>query len=169
MSQERKAKQREAARRSRQKVRQRGTQHHKKPNYRNFNDLRFWTEKEFEKWFHNNYALFGLKRLIDTKQLYPDVVAETYGGKKLFIELELCAPNFIAHDHDPALCDLIIAFLKPHGLSNISGVPVIAVFNAQGLRKGMANYDPKSLRLTDYFQRMVETFQRQLEAAIATD
>ena len=127
----------------------------RKPIYTNFNGLLFWKEEEFEKWFRNNFVLFGLRSLQKIDRLFPDVIAETYNGKLLRIELELCASNFIAHGHDPLMCDLIISFVKSSNTVAIRGVPVISIFNAKGLNKGLADYEPESLELTDYFQRIV--------------
>ena len=127
-----------------------------KANYVNFGDLRLWREKEFEKWFKNNYVLFGLKSLVKINRLFPDVIAEAYDGTKLNIELELCAPNFKAHNHNPALCDLIVSYVKPYRVEHIQGVPIISIFNSKGLVLGMADYDPDTLQLTEYFQNIVE-------------
>lgn len=133
-----------------------------KPIYTNFNELLFWNEKQFAKWFKNNYALFGFKTLRKINRMFPDVIAETYDGKILRIELELCAPNFVAHGHDPMVCDLIISFVKPFHRNDIRGVPIIAIFNGKGLTKGLADYNPESLKLTDYFQKIVATLNSYL-------
>ena len=131
-------------------------------NYTNFNALRFWSEEEFEEWFRKNYVIFGLRELKKINRSFPDVIAETYSGKILRIELELCANNFVAHNHDPKMCDLIISFVKTFGRDEIKGVPVIAIFNAKGMEKGCAEYNPKSLELTDYFNVLVRVFEKNL-------
>jgi hypothetical protein len=131
-------------------------------NHTNFNELLFWSEKSFEKWFKNNYVILGLKRLRKIDRMFPDVIAETYSGEILRIELELCAPNFKAHGHDPMGCDLIISFVKPFNKKDILGVPIISIFNAKGLIAGASDYDPESLVLTDYFQKMVNFLNSNL-------
>ncbi len=133
-----------------------------KPNYTNFNGLLFWKEEEFEKWFRNNFALFGLKTLHKIDRIFPDVTAETYDGKILRIELELSALNFKSHKHDPKMCDLVISFVKPFGREYICGIPIIAIFNAKELKKGLADYAPESLELTSYFQKLVVSFNNNL-------
>jgi hypothetical protein len=86
--------------------------------------------------------------------MFPDVIAETYEGKELRIELELVATSFREHQHDANTCDLIISFVKPFGRESIRGVPVISIFNGKGL-KGGGHFDSSTLELTDYFQNLV--------------
>ena len=151
------------------KSRRRFIQKAKKPNYANFGDLRLWSEEDFEHWFRNNYVLFGIKTLLKIDRFFPDVLAETYDGTEVRIELELNAQNFFAHQHDPSGCDLIISFVKPRRKQHIKGVPVISIFDAEiSGNRGENNYDPDSLHLTDYFQSIIDKCVRNLHAHLGT-
>ncbi len=128
----------------------------KKENYTNFGELLMFDEEQFVHWFKDNYVLFGIKKIIKLDRMFPDVIAETFDGKKLRIELELSPLNFIAHEHDANMCDLIICFVKPFKIEQIKGVPVISIFNGTCLKRGLTEYEYTSLELTDYFQNITQ-------------
>ena len=128
-----------------------------------FNDIRFYKEVDFEHWFKNNFNLFGIKRLIKIDVWYPDVIAELYNGNIIRIELELNASNFISHKHDPSKCELIISFVRREKETHIKGVPVISLFIGKfNSRGGNTDYDPSSLKLTDYFINLTKNFENQI-------
>lgn len=127
-----------------------------------FGNLRFWSEHQFEEWFKENYALFGISKIHKIDAFFPDVIAETMRGDVIRIELELCSPNFKAHGHDPSDCDLVISFVRPKSSDEVCGVPVVAVFTAGGLQAGLADYDPDSMVLTPYFQRIADAARDNL-------
>ena len=140
----------------------------KKANFVNFGELRLFNEHDFEEWFVNNYVLFGIKRLLKINRMFPDVVAETYDGKVLRIELEFSAVNFRLHGHDPSGCDLIISYISHYDKNNISGVPVISIFNAK-FSQATNDYNPETFQLTDYFQEMVESCKIMLNKFLHTN
>lgn len=73
---------------------------------------KFLNEREFSKWFENNYELLGFTKII-TKRVnkFPDFRMELK-GKEIEIELETLSSNFIRHKHNPDKCDLVICILK---------------------------------------------------------
>jgi len=131
-------------------------------NFTNFGNLYFRNESDFENWFEKNYVLFGIKGLLKIDRMFPDVIAETYDGMIIRIELEYSAINFVAHEHDPAGCDLIVSYVKPFNTKTILGVPVISIFNAKGLRRGMTTHDLASMELTNYFQSLQLSMNERL-------
>lgn len=132
-----------------------------------FNDIRFYKEADFEHWFKNNFNLFGIKRLVKIDIWYPDVIAELYNGNIIRIELELNASNFIDHNHDPSKCEMIISFVRREKDAYIKGVPVISIFTGKfNSRGGNTDYDPSSLKLTDYFINLTKNFENQINKFI---
>lgn len=124
----------------------------RKSNFTNFNNLEFYNEEDFHHWFELNYSLFGLKKLIKSDRFFPDVIAETFDGVQLRIELELVSNNFVNHGHNPDECDLIICFVSSRKSKTIKGVPVISVFYSDRIgHQGDNNYDNKTLELTEHF------------------
>ena len=104
-----------------------------------------------------------IKRLIKIDVWYPDVIAELYNGNIIRIELELNASNFISHKHDPSKCELIISFVRREKETHIKGVPVISLFIGKfNSRGGNTDYDPSSLKLTDYFINLTKKFENQI-------
>jgi len=138
----------------------------KQANFTNFGDLYFRNESDFEKWFEKNYVLFGIKRLLKINRMFPDVIAETFDGMIIRVELEYSALNFIAHEHDPSGCDLIISYVKPFHIENIVGVPVISLFNAKGLKRGATTHDLATMELTNYFNSLVRSINERLSSFI---
>ena len=135
--------------------------------YTLLNQLRFYKEHDFEEWFKNNYMIFGIKELIKINRWFPDVVARMNNNKILRIELELMAKNFVEHDHDPNLCDLIICFVKTSNQKTIKSVPVISIFDTtiEGSR-GNTSYSEKNLRISDFTKNLIEKFNTNINSFI---
>ena len=140
----------------------------KLPIFTLYNDLRFWSKAHFQQWFETNYALFGLARVMTIDRTFPNVIAETYEGDVLRIELELVANNFEKRSHEPNKCDLVISFVKAFDQKTVMAVPVLSIFNAKGLHRGHASYDPDSLVLTQMFSELVQVSSRWLMTALST-
>jgi len=128
----------------------------RKVNFTNFNNLRFWSEKGFAEWFKMNYVLYGISEILSMDRFFPDVLAKMFDGRTVRIELEHYSQNYISHNHPVYGCDLVISFVKPFKINSVKGIPIIAIFNAKGLKLGCTDYDPESLILTDHFQQIVE-------------
>lgn len=132
--------------------------------YTLLNDLRFYKEHDFEKWFENNYILFGIKEIIKINRWFPDVVARMYNGKIIRIELELMASNFINHGHDPNMCDLIICFVKRKTQEKIKGVPVISIFDTTFSHRGTnTSYSEENLKLSSFSKNLIDSFNEKIE------
>lgn len=135
--------------------------------YANFDGLRLYSEEEFEEWFKHNYIMFGIAKLIKIDRMFPDVIAQTFTGNILRIELEFSASNFKAHGHDPSGCDLIVSYVKGPRTTSVRGVPVIAVFQAPGLMTGSTNMDHDKSTLTPYFRNLTRFFERHFQYFLA--
>ena len=129
-----------------------------------FNNLRFYTEHDFEEWFKNNYSIFGIKEIIKINRWYPDVVARMHNNKIIRIELELLARNFIDHGHEPSMCDLIICFAKRKSEQTIKGVPVISIFETTMLSgSNFNNYNEDKLALSEFMKNLIENFHKNVD------
>ena len=135
----------------------------------NFDVLRLYNEEEFEEWFAHNYIMFGISKIIKIDRMFPDVIAQAFSGNLLRIELEFSAINFIAHDHIPGNCDLIISYVKGPRITSVRGVPVIAVFEVPGLVRGLTNMDHNKAVLTPYFKNLTIFFARHLQYFLANN
>ena len=132
-----------------------------------FNQLRFYTEHDFENWFKNNYTIFGIKKLIKINRWFPDVVAEMYNGKVLRIELELLARNFKSHGHDPLRCDLILCFAKTKHEETVKGVPVISIFETTMLSgSNYFNYNEDKLILSEFMLNLIDGLHNNIKEFI---
>lgn len=120
-----------------------------KINKCNFNNLMFWNEKQFEKWFKKNYRVFGIKRIIAHNR-YPDFYVETFNNEKIFVELEYNAESFRQHNHYGNQCDLIISFIKSSRHNQIKGVPILSIFDTT-LKRNSNIFNFKTKKLTPYF------------------
>ena len=125
----------------------------------NFSGLWFHTEKQFVEWFSNNYVLFGLEKIDIIRTQFPDVIATTYSGVTLRIELELNASNFLMHGHDSKMCDLIISFLKSPNIFQYNDVPIVSVFDFSEYSSVRA--------LTDFFQGIILAQQEKMENIVS--
>jgi len=114
------------------------------------------TEKQFHRWFNNSIYFFGFSKLEKTSPDFPDVIAVTYDGKQVRIELEYNAKNFIQHKHDPDQCDLIISYYKEQGVKEIAGLPVLSLYEKIG----------EDLKPTKYFQEIFKKSQEMLESIV---
>ncbi|MEJ2746204.1 MAG: hypothetical protein P8123_11055 [bacterium] len=85
----------------------------------------FQREEEFRKWIRLNLSKIGIKRIILSQDVCPDLVVEMQDGKIAKIEVELFDVNFKYHKHDPVKVDYILACFARE--KYIHGVPVIAI------------------------------------------
>lgn len=67
---------------------------------------------------------------------YPDCVVLSPTGKLVRVELEYRSSAFIFHKHDPALCDLVVCWLKDRDLP----VPVLALHDYFDSRTGSFDF-----------------------------
>lgn len=73
---------------------------------------KFSNEKEFVKWFENNFTLLGFSKILEKRiSRFPDFKMEM-DGKELEVELETLSSNFIRHKHDPEKCDFVVCLLE---------------------------------------------------------
>jgi len=87
----------------------------------------FNTERDFGKWFESNCSKLGFKKIVERKQ-FPDYIVLTKDNKKISIELELIADDFIRHGHDPKKTDRIVCVWSDK--KEINGVPVLSIIDA---------------------------------------
>ena len=69
-------------------------------------------EKQFHRWVEDHIRDFGFDEVV-TSQLtrFPDIVAKK-DGERTRIEVETMSSNFLLHQHDPSMCDLVICLVK---------------------------------------------------------
>tara|TARA_B100000287_G_C20558764_1_gene751558 strand:+ start:165 stop:1112 length:948 start_codon:yes stop_codon:yes gene_type:complete len=135
-----------------------------------FDDLIFYDEEQFHHWFNQNFSLYGLKKIHKSDRFFPDVIAETYDGKVLRIELEYFASNFEKHEHDSESCDLLICYVKKETTTSIKGVPIISMFDIPHIKAHnwqIANMNDKSLSC--YFINIVNSLNNNLDNYMRTD
>jgi len=68
------------------------------------------SESDLVKWFEENYPIFGFTR-IRRREKYPDFDAYL-NDKRLRVEIESKASNFLTHGHDIWICDMVICYEK---------------------------------------------------------
>jgi hypothetical protein len=86
-------------------------------------DVEIKTEKEFNKWFENNFKSLGYDQIIKRDNgTFPDVVMSR-NGEKIRVELETLSSNFLIHGHDPKLVDEVVCIKNDFNLE----VPTIEV------------------------------------------
>jgi len=117
------------------------------------------TEWEFREWFEDNLDRFRFKRVILSQEPCPDYVVKAQSGKVLRVEAELFANNFVAHRHDPAKVDRIVACFADE--DKIQGVPVLA---ANDLRE----YNPTQARAQKVSGALTPIERRVLSVAMAS-
>jgi len=135
-----------------------------------FDNLTFYNEDQFHHWFNENFSLFGLKKIHKSNTRFPDIIAETYNGKVLRIELEYFASNFEAHEHNAELCDLIICYVKKETVKSIKGLPIISMFDIPPGKENnweIVNMNNKSLSC--YFINIVNSLNNNLENYMRTN
>lgn len=133
-----------------------------KPNNQDIYDIDFNSEHEFQLWFNQSYFMFGFRRLLKSDPFFPDVIAETIDGETLRIELEFHSSNFASHKHNPALCDMVISFIKPFHKTHILGLPIIAIFEATRDASDTGNYNRESRQITPFFRNLLERQKNNL-------
>lgn len=111
-------------------------------------------EEEFAEWFTVGYPLFGIRQLLKIDRFFPDVHAEMNDGSFLNIELEYYSNHFRTHKHNPAFCNLVISYLKPHNQTMVCGLPVISIFEVKGYRGGL-DWDHASMRFSEFFRNRI--------------
>ena len=75
-------------------------------------------------------------RMVAMPNQYPDAVLYSPSGKFINVEFEFRASNFIAHRHDPKLCDLVICWQGDRDLP----VPVLALEQHYNAHTGRWNF-----------------------------
>jgi len=75
-------------------------------------------------------------RMVAMPNQYPDAVLYSPSGKFINVEFEFRASNFIAHKHDPKLCDLVICWQGDRDLP----VPVLALEQHYNAHTGRWNF-----------------------------
>ena len=76
-------------------------------------------ELAFQSWFRRNLSKFGYERVLTEnlgtrRKAFPDYwcLAEGWQSRSdqvIRVEIELLSHNFLRHQHDPRLCDLVVA------------------------------------------------------------
>jgi hypothetical protein len=127
-------------------------------------DIWFNNESEFHRWFESSYFMFGIRRLIKSDRMFPDVVAELFDGRILNIELEYHCNNFKTHEHYSFHCDLIVSYLKAEKQTHVRSVPVLAIFNASDHHTGTCSWNYNSRQLTDQFRHLCQQQSAMLYA-----
>ncbi len=101
-------------------------------------------ELEFHNWFKENYNKLGFEKILSYNKGFPDFIMSK-NSKKIRVELETKASNFVLHNHDPKKVDLVICINKDIKLD----VPVIDIKNIKLSKWGDkdSDYNLKSLIL----------------------
>lgn len=67
---------------------------------------------------------------------YPDAVVVSPSGQAVRIEFEYQSSNFVAHQHDPELCDLVVCWTRDRNLP----LPIIALSQYYNTKNGQWNF-----------------------------
>jgi len=109
-------------------------------------------EKEFAEWFIRNYRKFGFSKIIKRNiSTSPDFIL-LKNNKKIGVELETLASNFILHKHKISKIDLVFCLVKDVNL----GITTIEIKDLE--------YQPKfrkvTLSINDKVYNKFQTFCR---------
>lgn len=95
----------------------------------------------------------------EVRTKYPDCVARRYTGKgweKVYIEFEYTSNNFIQHEHDPTLCDIIVCWkddLSQEDKKKLEGIEIIelkSIINTPEIPNKPIEEPSKILEKTEY-------------------
>lgn len=101
--------------------------------------MKIKNEFEFKQWFRKNYKKLGFSEIIrDDIKTCPDFIM-LKGNKKVNVELETLASNFIVHNHPLVKVDQVVCLVKDVDI----GIPIreIKGLKFQGIGRISATID----------------------------
>jgi hypothetical protein len=90
----------------------------------------FRNEKEFQIYIRKCRELqhrLGWDAVVKDDAFFPDLIVSVE-GELCYVELEYDATRFIKHHHYGVMCDLVLSFRRPDGLSSVCGKPVWSLY-----------------------------------------
>lgn len=94
-------------------------------------------------------------KIVSIQASFPDAIIESTAGRTLRVEFEYQSSNFLAHNHDPRACDIVICW--EHDCTDI----ILPVFE---LKTGKV---PSTVVLPDPDKREIAYWKRRAELAEA--